>query len=378
LPKPLSVYMFTDTFGHGGAQQVLLTLIDGLDRRRWRPTLVFHDTPGIASLTSRAKEMQAELWPVPRMPEGAAGAARVPRFAAALRARGPAVFHAHLNWQLSCKFGLFAAVLARVPAIVATEHLFVEFPLSFGARVQQQLLASRVGRYVAVSRHVERRLHEILQIPGSKLAVVPNGIDTRRLQCEPNPDLRAHLSRNGTRPVVLTMARLVEEKGIAFLLEATRSLPDVQVVIAGDGPQRDALERQARALGVGGRVVFLGRRSDVPQLLACSDIVVLPSLNEGLPLAVLEAMAAGKPVVATIVGGTDELIADGQTGLLVPPRDPPALAAAVRSLAENPKLASAIAAAGRRHVEQSFSATAMLERVTTIYEELLSARGALM
>jgi glycosyltransferase involved in cell wall biosynthesis len=123
-------------------------------------------------------------------------------------------------------------------------------------------------------------------------------------------------------------------------------------------------------------VLFLGRRDDIPALLAQCDVCVLPSLSEGLPLAVLEAMAAGKPVVACAVGGVPELVADGQTGLLVPPADPQALAAAIRGLLSDPVLARQLAAAGQARVLQDFSIGAMVARITAIYEELLEKTHA--
>ncbi len=372
MTTPRSVYMFIDSSGYGGTGKAVLTLIDGLDQSSWLPTLVYNDVADVTPLASNASRLGATLWAVPPMPEGLAGAARVPRFAAALRSRRPDVFHAHLNLPNACKFGLAAAVLARVPAVVATEHLFVDLPMSRSTYIQQRALGARVGRYIAVSQHVEQRLHETFQWPLSKLSVVPNGIDASRLRCEPNPELRAGLSRDGTRHVVLSTARLVPDKGLMFLLEAAAELPGIQVVIAGKGPQRDGLERRAQELGLSERVDFLGHRDDVPELLACSDVVVLPSLNEGLPLAALEAMAAEKPIVATSVGGTDETVIDGQSGLLVAPGDSRALATAIRRLLDDPSGAAALARAARSRVEQSFSCTTMVDRVTGIYGELLA------
>jgi glycosyltransferase involved in cell wall biosynthesis len=371
LSRPRNVYMFTDTDGYGGAEKALLALMEGLDRAKWQPTLVHHDGHGIAPLLEAARDIGVGLWGVPSMPDGLAGAARVPRFVAELRARRPAVFHAHLTWALAGKFGLFAAILARVPAVVATEHLFVEVSVTTPCYLQQRLLGAGVGRYIAVSRHVERRLRETFGWPASKIAVVPNGVDLQRFCCEPDAALRATLSRGGSRKVVLATTRLVAQKGLRFLLEAARDLPEIQVVIAGDGPERDELVTRSQDLGLGDRVDFLGQRDDVPQLLACSDVVVLPSLNEGLPLAVLEAMSAQKPVVATAIGGTDEAILDGESGLLVPPRDSTALARAIRALVDDPSLAAGLARAARRRAEQSFSCAQMLERVVGVYGELL-------
>jgi glycosyltransferase involved in cell wall biosynthesis len=173
------------------------------------------------------------------------------------------------------------------------------------------------------------------------------------------------------RPIVLTVARLDQQKGHTVLFEAIRELPDVLFVLAGDGPERAVLEAKARELGIDDRVVLLGHRSDIRDLLAACDLFVLPSNYEALGLAVLEAMAAGRAVVATAVGGIPEAVLNGVTGVLVRPRDPSALASAIRTLLADPVLAHSMGAAGMSRVQQEFSSATMVQRVTRIYEEAL-------
>jgi glycosyltransferase involved in cell wall biosynthesis len=156
------------------------------------------------------------------------------------------------------------------------------------------------------------------------------------------------------------------------LLEAAALVPHAIFVLAGDGPERPALEAQARSLGIEGRVRFLGHRTDIPQLLAVSDLFVLPSLYEGLPLSVLEAMAAGKPVIATQIGGTSEVVTDGETGLLVKPRDSNALAAAIQRLLTDQDLANRLARSALDRVRHEFSSDVMVRRVSRIYQDLLA------
>src|SRR4029453_11595231 len=153
-----------------------------------------------------------------------------------------------------------------------------------------------------------------------------------------NAALRAELIAGRPDYVILTPARLHPQKGHEYLLAAAAQIPDATFVLAGDGPLRSELEVRARELGIAGRCLFLGERADVPDLLAAADLFVLPSLFEGLPVSILEAMAAGRPVVATAIGGTDEVVTTEQTGLLVPPRDPVAIAAAIRGLRAEPAL----------------------------------------
>ena len=364
--------MFTDAQGFGGAESVLLTLLEGLDRKRWRPTLAYHPENDVALLVEKSRALDVELWEVPSMSDGLRGASRMLGFAAQLRSRKPAVFHAHLTWALACKFGLAAAVLARVPAVVATEQTSMDFRLTRPTYLQQRALGAGVGRFIAVSREVERHLEEKFGWHAPKVVVIPNAIDPARFRLASDPQLRAALSRDGSRPIVLATARLAAQKGLGYLLDAVSELPAIQLVIAGDGPDLGDLEAQAQRLALGDRVDFLGHRDDVAELLACADVVALPSLYEGLPLSVLEAMAAGKPVVATAIGGTDEAIVDGETGVLVEPRDAAALAEALDGLISDPARAARLGAAGRRHVEENFASAQMVERVMHVYDELLA------
>lgn len=369
------VSYFTDSSGFGGAERALLILLAGLDRSRWEPTLVFHPSPGVEPLVEAAREMEVSLWPVRPMPDGLTGAKRILPFLRALRARPPAVFHAHLTWPLACKFGLVSAVLARVPAVVATEQLFFEFGVSTSISLQQRLVAAGVDRYLAVSQDTAKRLLETFRWPAEKVQVVYNAVEPAPFDAQPDPVLRKFLSRRRGRPVVFTAARLEEQKGHRYLLESATEVPEAQFVFAGDGPERAALEAQAASLGLDDRVMFLGRRHDIPEILACCDAFVLPSLWEGLPLSVLEAMAAGKPVVASDVGGTGEAVLHEETGLLVPAGDRRALAKAIRAVLDDPALAHRLGSAGRKRVRQKFSAAEMVHRITSVYEELLDQKA---
>jgi len=363
-----TVIHYTDSGGFGGAEQALLILMAGLKAQGWCCVLMYHPSPGIAPLIEGAAKLEVELWPVPPMPDGLQGARRVWPFSRELRARRPAVFHAHLTWPLACKFGLGGALLAHVPAIVATVQLYVEFPLDASIFAQQRLIVAGVGRYVAVSQEVARHLIRKLRWPAQKIQVIHNCVSP-----VPECGVQSPIERTG-RPVVLTVARLDEQKGHRYLLEAAAQVPEAQFVLAGDGPLRASLEAQTRTLGVEGRVKFLGYRSDIADLLADCDVFVLPSLYEGLPLSILEAMSAGKPVIATHIGGTDEAVIAGETGLLVPPADSAALAAAIRSVLTNRLLAQRLAAAGRARVEREFSVAKMIQQVINVYDELLTKR----
>jgi glycosyltransferase involved in cell wall biosynthesis len=261
-----------------------------------------------------------------------------------------------------------AARLAGVPAIVGTAQLFLP---PDGTRQPRWVLRA-YRRIIAVSEEVRRRYVQELGVPDRRLAVVHNAI--RVPPAGPRPrELRASLLDGRPDRLVLTPARLHPQKGHTFLIAAAAKTPGATFVFAGDGPLRQELEAQAREQRVGDRCVFLGERTDIPELLAAADLVVLPSLFEGLPVSVLEAMAAERPVIATAIGGTDEAITTDVTGLLVPPRDPAALAAAIGRLLSDTALAQRLARAGRARVERSFSVEATVREVMRIYDQAVGA-----
>jgi glycosyltransferase involved in cell wall biosynthesis len=165
-------------------------------------------------------------------------------------------------------------------------------------------------------------------------------------------------------------------KGIEYLVDAVAGLrdelPDLQLVIAGDGPGRRALEQRARKSGISDRVRFAGWVDDIENEMAEWQIAALPSLAEGLGIAALEAMAAGMPVIASDVGGLREIIQDGTTGFLIPPRNPASLAAKIAELARNPELRSRVGEAARAHVAKNFSIEREVSAIQSAYEKLLA------
>jgi len=209
-----------------------------------------------------------------------------------------------------------------------------------------------------------------------RATVIPNGIDVSEWETPGDGTaFRAELGIAEDAFVVGTLGRLHEQKGHAHLLEAAaivaRRLPDAVFLIAGYGPLREKLEAQSRALGVASRARFLGYRSDAARVLAALDVFVLPSLWEGMSNAVLEAMAAGKPVIATAVDGNVEQVSDGDTGLLVPPADAGALANAILRLADDHVLAASMGRRGRERVAREFSLERMIAAHVELYERLL-------
>ena len=368
-----TVVHFLDSDTFGGCEAVVLSLLAGLDRSRWKPILFHYDAPGITRLLNEVNQLGISCRVVPRM-TGKNKTNTLIQFCRQLSAAKPTVFHAHLNWPLACRYGLVAAKLSRVPAIVATSHLYFPVPVERFGRLKQHLQASLIDRYIAVSNEVKKRLCNDLGITELKVRVVHNGIQLAPFDVPTDSNLRGLLVNGHERPIVFTPARLHPQKGHTYLLEAAAQIPDALFVLAGDGPDRDSIKQLVRRLGLEARVRFLGQRQDIPQLLASCDLFVLPSLYEGLPISVLEAMAAGKPVIATATGGTDEAVVNGSTGILVPPGNSTELAAAIRRLLTDRGLAAQFGAAGRSRAKQMFSSDSMVCGVTRVYDELIKKK----
>jgi glycosyltransferase involved in cell wall biosynthesis len=370
-----SVFFYTDSGVLGGAENAMFMLLESLllgslDREEWRPTLLLDDRPGAEVLAERAAALGVPVRLVGPLPLGLGGARGVPALVRLLRRERPAVFHAHMSSPVACKWGLAAAVLARVPAVLGTVQVGGYEPPDRSAYWQLRALSRGVDRYLAVSHGIANELVDRLGWPRGKIDVVYNAVDLARVEAEAPPGLREELGGEG-RPLVLTPARLDAQKGHRFLFEAIPQVPDATFLLAGEGPEREPLEALATELGIGGRVRFLGRREDVSQLLAACDVFALPSLYEGSSLAVLEAMAAGAPIVSSAIGGTDELIDDGRSGLLVAPGDAEGLAAALRRVLGDPAMRESLAARARERVEAGLTREQMATRVSGVYHEML-------
>lgn len=265
-----------------------------------------------------------------------------------------------------------AARLAGRPVVshLHGHNVFRSNRLAAAAYRRLDLLTARwCSCIVAVSEDTRRRLIE-QGLPERLIVTVHNGLDP------PERVEAASLAELGIagEPVVVCVGRLEPGKGQADLIEAIARLPKPTLLLVGRdiGGHRGELERLAERLGVSERVVFAGSRADVLPLLAACAVVVLPSWTEGFPITPMEAMAVRRPVVATAVGGTGELVADGKTGLLVPSRDPAALARAIGSLLDDEELAARLGEQGHRRLRESFSEARMIERVLAIYEEALA------
>ncbi len=296
------------------------------------------------------------------------------RLARRLRSLHADVLHTHT--ALAANVVSRAAGRLGGAAVVSHVHIENHFRPNRLARTVHTALdnssARLSARVLAVSDDTRRAL--LAQgYPPRLVEVVHNGIDVEAEAAKHGAGLRAELGVPEDALLLGELARLCDVKGQRELIEAVALVPGVHAALAGadleqGGAYRAMLERLAQERGAGDRVHFLGFRDDAGALLDQLDVVVLPSWIEGLPVTVLEAMAHAKPVIATPVGGTAELVADGETGLLVPARDPGRLAEAIRSLAADPELRRRLGAAGRERVGREFSESEMTRRVLEVYD----------
>lgn len=290
------------------------------------------------------------------------------RVADILRRERIDVLHTH-NTQAFMHGGM-GAFLARTPRLIHTDHAR-DFPDKLKYMVIERVLSMVADRVVGVSEHTTENLHRYEKIPRRKLLTIPNGIDARLFDAPVDRHaVRQELGVPVDAELLLLGARLEEQKGIPYLLQAMATLattrPRVHLALAGIGSLREMLGEEAHRLGIAERVHFLGVRLDMPRLLAAADVFVMSSVWEGLPMIILEALAARCAIVSTAVGGVPSAVVDGETGTLVPPRDPAALAAGIAAMLDDDARRARMVANGRALFEARFSSAAM----TAAYERL--------
>ncbi|HEX8984156.1 MAG TPA: glycosyltransferase [Bryobacteraceae bacterium] len=356
MPTPLKIAHIVLSLEPGGMERFVCNLVSSADLRG-TPTLVvcLDERGGLAGVVEEAGGTVLLL-----QRESGFDAPLVFRLARALRDAGVTAIHTHsLDAML---YGGLAAALAGVPNRIHTQHNTQLRAYSLKDRVKFRIASRLFSSIAAVSAETARELlaHGV---EARKLCLIPNGIEASAFSAVRKP-------LNGA-PRIGCVARLSSEKGVEHLIEAfagvRKQFPKAQLAIAGQGPLQETLEARARALNLNGSVEFLGFRPNVAPFLRSLDLFVLPSLTEGIPLALLEAMAAGLPVVATAVGGVPEVIEDGVSGVLVPHGNAEALERSVIGLLAAPERCAALGAKASAHIESEFSLAQMALRYRGLY-----------
>ena len=370
----------------GGGEYVLASLIRKLNRERFRPIVFFaHRNEIIAGLEAEGVEtvplaLNRKMISLFRDDVARSPGHLIGFLPAALKATlavrrailsaGIDLLHPHDN--LSKLLGGVAAASAGIPVVAHCHDL-----LGAGFIDRMLLLAQRLlmDRVIAVSGSVRERFIQSGANPG-QIRTIENGIDTTRFSPGTSTLSRAELSIPESHRVIGVIGMFDPVKGHVFLLRAIRQLresgvKDLTCLIIGEGRLEAELKDYAKAAGIEQNVRFLGYRRDIPDLLGLMDMVVMPSLRESFGIVALEAMAMKVPVVASRIGGLEEVVEHEKTGLLVPPGDAAALAEAIRGLADNPEKRRNMGKAGRQRVEQSFGLDSTVQRVEDLYMELL-------
>jgi glycosyltransferase involved in cell wall biosynthesis len=363
----------------GGAERLALDIATGLDPSRFRSTVcASRFAPGgepsenEQQALERMRQAGVHFLPLTRRRRGEVLPWRhVARYARRERVE---VLHAHLFG--SNLWGTIIGRLARVPVVVAHEHTWSYEGQPLRRALDREVIARWSDAFIAVSREDRRKMVEIERIPPERIRFLANGIATQAPT--PGRELRAELGIPLEAPVIGSVGRLRAQKAYDVLIRAGALLrndhPGLRVAIAGNGSEKQRLEALVSELGMQDAVMMLGRRLDIPDLLAIFDVAVCSSEFEGSPLAVMEYMEAARPIVATNVGGVPDLIEEGVHGLMVPPRDPARLAMAIDSLLRDPVRAQALGERARERRRREFGLDTMVDNVEALYEELLARR----
>lgn len=376
-PAPIPVVEFANSVVRAGVEEHVLLLLRGLDRRLFRPILAC--PPEL--IEKFGADLPEDVQTAPIELFGPGDFAAFVSLLRLLRRQRVRILHSH-QFRASF-FASPAGRLAGLPLVIETTHVR-ELWRQKGWKSSHfwDRLGSRfVDRYIAVSQANARYLTEEKKIPAAKVTTIRNGCELDRFDPshEAPAGLRQRLGFDVHDPVILVPARLEPQKGHHVLLEALpvvlERFPSTRVVCAGEGALRTDLECEAHKLGVAAAVRFVGFQSHIQDWLALCNFTLLPSFYEGLPIAAIESLAAGKPMVATAVDGTPEVVVDGETGILVPPGNPLLLADAICRLLASPSLQQSLGRAGRDYVLKGFNRELQIQLTQDLYLEELARRG---
>ena len=360
----------------GGAEKVLVDVVRTLDPERYESLVCCIQAKG--ELAEELERSGFRVVCLERMRSRRFDWRAVQDLSRLCRTEGITLVHTHLYH--ANLYGRIAAFLSGVPAIATVHNVYAQ--RKFHRKLLNRLLSHASARVIAVSEDVREDLVKHDGIDPEKVSVVHNGIDVRRVDTDlTREQARARLGVRDDELLIGCVGRLEEQKGHRFLLEACAALKNdlggrLRLLVVGDGRLRQDLEDRAAALGVGASVSFLGTRHDVPEILRALDIYVMPSLWEGLSIAMLEAMAAGVAVVISDVSGVAQALGNNQHGIRVAPGNAAALVDAIRSLAGQPSRRRALGMSARERVKAAFSIDAMMSQLTSIYEQALASKHA--
>ncbi len=378
MAAPVKICYVVDNLAYRGGERTFLQLVRGLPREEFRMSVAC--SPG-GYFVERLREEGVEVLEVDMRRNYRLD--RVFPLARELRRIRPRIVHTQGRGD---PFGRAAAFLARVPltlstvAMIHNRYVVPERWRKAMYRVIDGVTDPMVDHWIVVNQDSARALVDRHRVPRERISVIYNGIEPERFQVDPGAGarLRGELGLPEEGLVLGGLGALTGQKGFDLLLEAfaAAGLDGASLVVGGEGEDRKALEEQARGLGLDGRFFLPGFMRDVASYLAALDVFVLSSRSEGHPMVLLEAMAAGRPVVAVDIPGVRETVEDGVSGILVPQGDPGALAEALSRVAGEPELREGLGRGAAQRIQEEFSVSSTVSSTRDLYRRLLDVGGA--
>jgi len=363
MKRKINLLYLMVSFDIGGAERVIARTVNRLDKNKYNIILA-----ALKKGSGRLiRELQTPGVKIVDLGMQSKGDIRGPyRLYSLLKRQRVDLIYAYLFSP--SLLGRLIGNVARVPIILSSLRAIADSESPF--RLKLEALTCRYSYKITAASDAIRKSYEAIGIPKEKLLTIHNGVELDNF----NSSYPGDKPRNGYIVGCVANARII--KGHKYLIEAIALLdkPYIHCRLIGDGREVKNLRDLARTNRLEDRVEFLGYRSDIPEQLGMLDIYVQPSLREGLPNSVLEAMASGLPVIATAVGGTPEAVIDGQTGFLVPPADPDAIAEKIRYILKNPDHARQIGLNARKYVEEHFSVESMVRKTDELFENVIAEK----
>lgn len=373
-----NILLYTDTPQVGGAELQMFLLAKFLDKKKFTPVLACSNYPAldrwcdnflkegikVLRLNVKHKHDPKHFFELRKI----------------IKEEKIDLLHAHVWNPASCRYA-FSAASSRKTPIITTEH--DPFKLSLIKDIFKKNSLKKTKTIVTVSEANQKVLKKLYPEFKEKFVVIPNGIDTTwwhsqslRFTDLDRKKIKEELFlANENSLIIISVAELHERKGLKYLIEAIPEVsvkfPNTKLVIVGEGPERSELEKLVKKFGIENHVILTGRQKEIPKLLKCADIFVLPSRREAFGLVILEAMITGLPIIASETGGIPEIITDKKTGILVKPENSSAISAALIDLIAHPEKRQKLSAAGEKLVHEKFEAKKMAEEYEKIYEEYL-------
>jgi glycosyltransferase involved in cell wall biosynthesis len=368
--KPINILHIISTLHVGGVENQLALILGKYDRRKLSPLVCSLSDEG--EIGREIEESGIEVIPLNKLRHRFDWTI-VRDIYNLIKTRDVKIVRTH-QYHANL-YGRLAAWPAKVPCVVASVHNVYTRDRKLHRRIINKLLSGFTDKVVAVSETVKRDILKYDGLTDDKVTVIYNGIDTQRVFDTNRNSMRANLRIPPEAPVIGTVGRLTIQKGQKYLLDAVAMLrekfPQILLLIVGDGPIRDELGSRIKALGIDKNAILLGTRRDIPQLLSAMDIFVLPSLWEGLGTSLIEAMAAGKAVIATDIAPFREIINSEKVGILVPVEDSKAMASSIELLFNDKSLAETFGRSAKERVFSHFTMDITVNRYVSLFENIL-------